>query len=56
MPISAYYHGDGERVMRDLKKEYGDQDGERAFYAIANKNNQKPASEKPKRNYDLSRK
>lgn len=37
MPISKYYHGHGEEVMKNMKKEYGDKKGESVFYAKANK-------------------
>lgn len=37
MPISAYYKGKGRRVMRQMKRRYGQERGERIFYAVANK-------------------
>lgn len=37
MPLDKYYKGKGERVMAEMKREYGDKEGERAFYATANK-------------------
>jgi len=37
MPISEYYKGSGEKVMKNMKKEYGDKKGESVFYATANK-------------------
>ena len=37
MPLSKYYKGHGEEVMRAMKKEYGEEKGERVFYATANK-------------------
>ena len=37
MPISEYYRGSGEKVMRSMKKRYGKKAGERVFYATANK-------------------
>lgn len=42
MPISEYFHGGGEKAMKNMKKEYGDKEGERVFYATANKKGQKP--------------
>lgn len=40
MPISKYYHGNGEKVMKKMKQEYGDKKGESVFYATANKTKQ----------------
>lgn len=37
MPISKYYKGHGEEVMRGMKKRYGEKKGESVFYATANK-------------------
>ena len=37
MPLSKHYGGHGEKVMRAMKKEYGDEKGERVFYATENK-------------------
>lgn len=37
MPVRSYFKGHGEKVMRQLVKEYGPKDGKRSFYAIANK-------------------
>jgi len=37
MPVSEYYKGSGDKVMANMKKEYGDKGGERVFYATANK-------------------
>jgi hypothetical protein len=42
MPLSKYYHGHGESVMKDMKKRYGAKKGERVFYATANKAKKKP--------------
>jgi hypothetical protein len=36
MPISEYYGGHGERVMKDMRKKYGNRAKE-IFYATANK-------------------
>lgn len=46
MPVSEYYKGSGEKVMRSMKKRYGSKSGERVFYATANKRKQKPKSKK----------
>jgi hypothetical protein len=37
MPLSKYYGGHGEKVMKSMKKQYGSEKGERVFYATANK-------------------
>lgn len=36
MPISKYYHGHGEEVMRKMRKKYGKDEGESIFYATIN--------------------
>jgi hypothetical protein len=40
-PVSEYYSGSGEKVMRNMKEEYGDKEGKRVFYATANKRKKK---------------
>jgi len=37
MPLSKYYGGKGESVMKKMKAEYGSEKGERVFYATKNK-------------------
>jgi hypothetical protein len=37
MPLSNYYKGHGEKVMRAMKKHYGEDKGEQVFYATKNK-------------------
>jgi hypothetical protein len=37
MPVKEYYKGEGDKVMASMKSRYGDKDGERVFYATANK-------------------
>ena len=37
MPVSAYYKGKGNKVMRSMKQRYGAKAGKRVFYATANK-------------------
>ena len=37
MPLNKYFHGEGDSVMRDMKKRYGSERGERVFYATVNK-------------------
>lgn len=41
MPISKYFSGHGEEVMKAMKKQYGAK-AEQVFYATANKRKQKP--------------
>jgi hypothetical protein len=41
MPISKYYGGHGEEVMRNMKKQYGAR-AEEVFYATANKRKKRP--------------
>ena len=55
MPIAKYFKGDGEKVMRSMKKEYGDKEGKKVFYATANKQGNNPAgpSEKFKKKHKL---
>ena len=42
MPISKYFGGHGEQVMRDMKAKHGAKGGERVFYKTANARKQKP--------------
>ena len=37
MPLSKYFKGGGEKVMKNMKKEYGSKKGTQVFYATANK-------------------
>ncbi len=37
MPLSKYFKGSGEKVMRSMKSQYGEKKGESVFYATANK-------------------
>ena len=37
MPISEYYGGKGEAVMKEMVKKYGAKKGKEVFYATANK-------------------
>ena len=37
MPVGKYFKGHGEKVMSNMKKEYGEKEGKRVFYATANK-------------------
>ena len=49
MPISEYYKGHGDEVMSNMKKEYGDKEGERVFYATNNKRNKGKSKKRSKR-------
>jgi hypothetical protein len=37
VPLDKYYKGKGKKVMEEMKREYGEEEGERVFYATANK-------------------
>jgi len=37
MPLGKYFDGEGKKVMRKMKAHYGDDEGQRVFYATANK-------------------
>ena len=37
MPLSKYYGGHGESVMKSMVKKYGAKKGKSVFYATANK-------------------
>lgn len=45
MPISKYFSGHGEEVMRNMTKEYGPKKGKAVFYATANKRKKKGLAE-----------
>ena len=49
MPLNKYFHGKGESVMADMRKKYGDEKGERVFYATANAKHMKPAAKSKSR-------
>ncbi len=42
MPISEYFKGSGEEVMKSMVKRYGAKKGKSVFYATANKQKQSP--------------
>jgi hypothetical protein len=46
MPISAYYGGHGAKVLKDMKRRYGEKKGERVFYATAKARGQEPGGKK----------
>jgi hypothetical protein len=37
MPLGKYFKGKGEEAMSDMKDRYGEDKGQRVFYATANK-------------------
>lgn len=41
MPIKDYFSGSGEKVMKGMRKRYGDKKGKQIFYATANKRKMK---------------
>lgn len=41
MPISKYYKGEGNKVMKNMTNTYGKKKGKSVFYATANKNGMK---------------
>lgn len=49
MPLSKYYSGKGEKVMSNMKKEYGDKKGKQVFYATANKMGVAPSKKTKKK-------
>lgn len=55
MPISGYYRGKGEQVMKDMRSRYGEEKGERVFYATANARNENPEDRKAGQKVALKR-
>jgi hypothetical protein len=49
MPLHEYFKGKGEKVMKSMKKTYGEKKGEKIFYATANKKSLTGPSEPPKK-------
>ena len=47
MPLSKYFGGHGEKVMRNMKSHYGEEKGESVFYATANKRKKKGIDTSP---------
>jgi len=45
MPISKYFKGKGEQVLKSMKEQYGPKKGEQVFYATANKEGMKPSED-----------
>lgn len=45
MPISSYFGGHGQQVMRDMQRKHGKKKGRQMFYATANARNQGPSDD-----------
>ena len=45
-PISHYFQGSGNKVMKKLRKSYGEKKGKEMFYKIANKEGMNPKKKK----------
>lgn len=54
MPVGKYFKGSGEKVMKNMKSQYGDKKGESVFYATAKKKGVEP-SDDFKKKFKLSR-
>lgn len=48
MPVSKYYQGHGEEVMKNMTKQYGSEKGKQVFYAKANKMKKAKKAKAPK--------
>lgn len=47
MPVKEYYKGSGQKVMKNMKQEYGEKKGKEVFYATAQtKPGMKPGGKK----------
>lgn len=44
MPLDRYFKGHGEKVMANMKKQYGSKKGEQVFYATVNSRKEKASS------------
>jgi hypothetical protein len=50
VPVSEYFKGSGNKVMRSMQERYGEEGGKRVFYATANKRDMnRPGKHKGKR-------
>jgi hypothetical protein len=49
MPISKYFKGSGSKVMSNMKKQYGSDEGKKVFYATANKQGMAPSNDMKKK-------
>lgn len=50
MPLSKYFHGSGEKVMKSMKKTYGSEKAKEVFYATANKRKKDSVDTGPSKN------
>ena len=46
MPLSKHYGGSGAKVMANMKEQYGEEKGERVFYATENKRKKSEGSKR----------
>ena len=53
MPVSEYFKGSGEKVMKSMQKEYGEKKGKKVFYATANKEHMTSPSDKVKKKHGV---
>ncbi len=56
MPVNEYYKGHGGEVMSNMRKEYGEEEGKRVFYATANKRGMNRPGRKKKKHHKVRRK
>ena len=49
MPVNAYFRGHGDKVLANMRKEYGTKKGTSVFYATANKRGMTAGKRKTKR-------
>lgn len=56
MPLNKYFGGGGEKVMDNMKKEYGSSKGKSVFYATANKKKKKGIDTGPSSNFKKKKK
>jgi hypothetical protein len=45
MPVSSYFKGRGEKVMKGMMSRYGEKKGKSVFYATAKKRALEPSAE-----------
>lgn len=53
MPLSDYFKGSGEKVMKSMKKKYGDEKGKKVFYATSNKKDMVGPSDKVRKKHKV---
>jgi hypothetical protein len=56
MPVSGYFDGKGEKVLRDMIRRYGEKKGREVFYATTNKKNKKPSKHREEMLREYARK